>query len=102
VNVTIRALKALAAFGLAALVSFGALLLGGVALPVWGLAGIFGSKAMHDAPGHGGVAVLALMVFTFPVAALFSLGLALWLTVKFYTRFTRHPIPHGDKSGDVV
>jgi hypothetical protein len=96
VNVTIRALKALAAFALAVLLSFGVLVRGGVALPVWGLAGTFGSKAVYDAPGHGAGAVLALMVFTFPVAALFSLGLALWLTVKFYTRFTRHSMPRGD------
>ena len=101
-GVTIRALKALAAFGLAVLLSFGVLILGGFALPVWGLAGTFGSKAVYDAPGHGAGAVLALVVFTFPVAAVFSFGLALWLTVKFYTRFTRHPTPRVDKNADVV
>ena len=101
-SATIRALKAVAAFGLAALLSLGVLVLGGLALPVWGLAATFGSSAVRDAPGHGAGAVLALMVFTFPVAALFSLGLLLCLTAKFYAKFTKSPIPPVAQSADVV
>jgi hypothetical protein len=102
VSIAIRALKAVAAFGLAVLLSFGILILGGIALPVWGLAGAFGSKAVYDAPGHGAGAVLALMVFTFPVAAVFAFGLALWLTAKFYSRFTRQPTSRPGGNVDVA
>ena len=101
-SVTIRALKALAALGIAVLLSFGALIVGGVALPVLGLIGIFGSKEMYDAPGHGGGAVIGLTMFTLPVAAVFAIGLAAWLTAKLYSRFTRHSTPQANKNVDVV
>lgn len=39
---------------------------------------------MLDAPGHNGAFAIITMIFTVPVALVFSLGLLGYLTVVFY------------------
>jgi Na+-driven multidrug efflux pump len=63
----------------------GFVLLGGF-LPVWAMMLIYGRQNVQDAPGHGGVILLA----TLPIAGVLALFCFFILTPLVYRRLSRH------------
>lgn len=76
---------ALAFIGALLIVVAGAVLV--VGLPIWIAAFTYGRQAMLDAPGHDGAFAIITMIFTVPVALVFSLVLLPYLTIVFYRYF---------------
>lgn len=75
--------RAVSAFLGALLIAFAsaALVIG---LPIWVAACTYGSQRMLDAPAHDGAFAIITMIFTLPVAFVFSPGLLGYLTAVFY------------------
>lgn len=73
---------ALAFVGALLIAAAGAVLV--VALPIWIAEFTYGRQTMLDAPGHDGALALVTMIFTVPVALVFSLALLPYLTIIFY------------------
>lgn len=59
-----------------------------IGLPIWIAAFTYGRQRMLNAPGHDAAFGIITMIFTVPVAFVFSLGLLGYLTVVFYRLLT--------------
>ncbi len=68
-----------------------------IALPIWIAAFTYGRQTMLDAPGHDGAFAIITMIFTVPVAVIFSLGLLAYLTVVFYRHLDASNLLRADK-----
>ena len=58
----------------------------GVFLPMWAMMLIYGRQNVQDAPGHGGIILLA----TLPIAGVLALCCFFILTPLVYRRLSRH------------
>jgi hypothetical protein len=77
--------RAAAAFFLSLAIGLVLFLLVGIAAPVWILNAAYGSQQLLDAPGHGGMLALGLMLLTVPIAGVIAFAAMIALTRKFYS-----------------
>jgi hypothetical protein len=57
----------------------------GALLPMWIMIAAYGTKAVQDAPGHGGI----ILFLTLPLAGLGSIVAFLFLAMEFHAKLIR-------------